>query len=90
MCMDQLSEYEVRNKQLASITNIADSMKQQLLILVEWAKYIPAFSELTLDDQVRETHFYHNGNDSNTSLSRSPFFAPTPGSTSSWGWRAAP
>ena len=56
MCMDQLSEYEVRNKQLASITNIADSMKQQLLILVEWAKYIPAFSELTLDDQVRERH----------------------------------
>jgi nuclear factor 4 len=27
-------------------------MKQQLLILVEWAKYIPAFGELTLDDQV--------------------------------------
>lgn len=27
-------------------------MKQQLLILVEWAKYIPAFTELTLDDQV--------------------------------------
>ena len=27
-------------------------MKQQLLILVEWAKYIPAFSQLTLDDQV--------------------------------------
>ena len=28
-------------------------MKQQLLILVEWAKYIPVFSDLTLDDQVR-------------------------------------
>ena len=27
-------------------------MKQQLLILVEWAKYIPAFSQLILDDQV--------------------------------------
>ena len=27
-------------------------MKQQLLILVDWAKYIPAFSELILDDQV--------------------------------------
>lgn len=27
-------------------------MKQQLLHLVEWAKYIPAFSELSLDDQV--------------------------------------
>ena len=27
-------------------------MKQQLLILVEWAKHIPAFSELVLEDQV--------------------------------------
>jgi len=48
----QLTEMEVRSKQLASINNIAESMKQQLLILVEWAKYIPAFSDLGLDDQV--------------------------------------
>jgi hypothetical protein len=27
-------------------------MKQQLLMLVEWAKYIPPFTELPLDDQV--------------------------------------
>lgn len=27
-------------------------MKEQLLVLVEWAKYIPAFCELLLDDQV--------------------------------------
>ena len=27
-------------------------MKQQLLFLVEWAKYIPVFSQLPLDDQV--------------------------------------
>lgn len=27
-------------------------MKQQLLILVEWAKCIPAFVELNIDDQV--------------------------------------
>lgn len=27
-------------------------MKQQLLVLVEWAKYIPIFCELPLDDQV--------------------------------------
>lgn len=27
-------------------------MKQQLLILVEWAKCIPAFTELNIDDQV--------------------------------------
>ena len=30
-------------------------MKQQLLILVEWAKHIPAFSELILDDQVQNS-----------------------------------
>lgn len=28
-------------------------MRQQLLVLVEWAKYIPAFGELALDDQVK-------------------------------------
>ena len=32
--------------------DVCDSMKQQLLVLVEWAKYIPAFGELPLDDQV--------------------------------------
>jgi nuclear factor 4 len=53
----QLTEMEVRSKQLASINNIAESMKQQLLILVEWAKYIPAFSELCLDDQVSLTFY---------------------------------
>lgn len=31
-------------------------MKQQLLVLVEWAKYIPAFCDLPLDDQVRLMH----------------------------------
>lgn len=40
------------NKQFASINDVCESMKQQLLILVEWAKHIPAFSELQLDDQV--------------------------------------
>ena len=49
---DQLSEFEVGNKQLASISDISESMKQQLLVLVEWAKQIPSFSELSLDDQV--------------------------------------
>ena len=51
MC-HELSDYEIGNKRLASIADICESMKQQLLILVEWAKYIPAFSELILDDQV--------------------------------------
>jgi len=36
----------------ATSNDIVDSMKQQLLVLVEWAKYIPIFCELPLDDQV--------------------------------------
>lgn len=45
-------DIDLTTKQIANINDVCDSMKQQLLILVEWAKYIPAFSELTLDDQV--------------------------------------
>ncbi len=52
--LDQVSKFDLRGKQLASINNIADSMKQQLLILVDWAKHIPAFSQLVLDDQVTQ------------------------------------
>ncbi|NXU62254.1 HNF4B factor, partial [Horornis vulcanius] len=37
---------------IATINDVCESMKQQLLVLVEWAKYIPAFCELPLDDQV--------------------------------------
>lgn len=40
---------------MATITDVCESMKQQLLVLVEWAKYIPAFCDLPLDDQVRIT-----------------------------------
>lgn len=47
-----INDYDLSNKQHASINDVCDSMKQQLLILVEWAKYIPAFTELQLDDQV--------------------------------------
>lgn len=36
----------------ASYSDICESMRQQLLVLVEWAKHIPAFCELLLDDQV--------------------------------------
>lgn len=49
------SDYNLSNKQIANINDVCDSMKQQLLILVEWAKYIPAFTELPLDDQVHST-----------------------------------
>lgn len=43
---------DLSNKQFASINDVCESMKQQLLTLVEWAKQIPAFNELQLDDQV--------------------------------------
>lgn len=43
---------DLTNKQRASINDVCDSMKQQLLYLVEWAKSIPAFMQLSLDDQV--------------------------------------
>uniref|UniRef100_A0AAQ4QHH1 Hepatocyte nuclear factor 4, alpha n=1 Tax=Gasterosteus aculeatus aculeatus TaxID=481459 RepID=A0AAQ4QHH1_GASAC len=43
---------DIRAKKIAAITDVCESMKQQLLVLVEWAKYIPAFCDLPLDDQV--------------------------------------
>lgn len=49
---DVTNDHDLSNKQFASIHDVCDSMKQQLLILVEWAKSIPAFAELQLDDQV--------------------------------------
>lgn len=49
----ELTQYEIRHMQLASITDIASSMREQLVILVEWAKQIPLFMQkLPLDDQV--------------------------------------
>ncbi|XP_075217200.1 hepatocyte nuclear factor 4 isoform X9 [Lycorma delicatula] len=50
--MEMVNDYDLSNKQIANINDVCESMKQQLLYLVEWAKYIPAFTELLLDDQV--------------------------------------
>ena len=43
---------DMSEQKSASVGDVCDSMRQQLLVLVEWAKYIPAFGELPLDDQV--------------------------------------
>jgi len=43
---------DLAHRKTATLDDICESMKQQLLILVEWAKYIPSFCELPLDDQV--------------------------------------
>merc|ERR1719209_1305956 len=56
---NELTDYDISTKRLANIPDIGESMKQQLLILVEWAKHIPAFSELILDDQVSLLRHQH-------------------------------
>ena len=62
-----VSANDLSHKRIASTDDVCDSMKQQLLILVEWAKYIPCFCELPLDDQVslseqqqQHVHTYHS------------------------------
>ncbi|XP_014243594.1 hepatocyte nuclear factor 4-gamma isoform X3 [Cimex lectularius] len=50
--LEMSHDYDLSNKQVATINDVCESMKQQLLFLVEWAKFIPAFLELQLDDQV--------------------------------------
>ncbi|KAF4793311.1 Hepatocyte nuclear factor 4-alpha [Turdus rufiventris] len=52
---------DIRGKKIANISDVCESMKQQLLVLVEWAKYIPPFCELPLDDQASPP--IHPGND---------------------------
>ncbi|CAG7727902.1 unnamed protein product [Allacma fusca] len=46
------NDFNTRSKKIATVNDICDSMKMQLLVLVEWAKYIPTFCDLRLDDQV--------------------------------------
>lgn len=39
-------------KKIESVDDVCEFLKQQLLVLVEWAKYITAFCQLPLDDKV--------------------------------------
>ncbi|XP_051510505.1 hepatocyte nuclear factor 4-beta-like [Myxocyprinus asiaticus] len=43
---------DINTKKIASVGDVCESMKQQLLLLVEWAKCIPEFCELSVDDRV--------------------------------------
>uniref|UniRef100_T1HAK9 Uncharacterized protein n=1 Tax=Rhodnius prolixus TaxID=13249 RepID=T1HAK9_RHOPR len=47
-----LYDYDISSMQIATINDVCDSMKQQVLHMVQWAKCIPAFGELHLDDQI--------------------------------------
>ena len=80
---NELTDYDISTKRLANIPDIGESMKQQLLILVEWAKHIPAFSELILDDQVQHHNFKL---EYNAVMARFPYYELTPVSIFYWGW----
>ncbi|XP_041918234.1 hepatic nuclear factor 4, beta [Alosa sapidissima] len=43
---------DIGMKKVARVGDVCESMKQQLLLLVEWAKRIPEFCELPVDDRV--------------------------------------
>ncbi|XP_063439202.1 hepatocyte nuclear factor 4-gamma-like isoform X2 [Mytilus trossulus] len=47
-----VGQCDLTHKVIATADDVCESIKQQLLVLVEWAKYIPCFCELPLDDQV--------------------------------------
>ncbi|CAB1418984.1 unnamed protein product [Pleuronectes platessa] len=44
--------HDIDTKKTACVGDVFHSMKQQLLLLVEWAKHIPEFCSLPLDDRV--------------------------------------
>uniref|UniRef100_A0A0B7B2K7 Hepatocyte nuclear factor 4-gamma n=1 Tax=Arion vulgaris TaxID=1028688 RepID=A0A0B7B2K7_9EUPU len=43
---------DIADRQSATLEDVVESMRQQLLVLVDWAKLIPCFSQLPMDDQV--------------------------------------
>ena len=54
-----LTHYEIRLMQPATIADIGASMRDQLVVLVEWAKQIPLFlQKLDLEDQVCDEYLF--------------------------------
>lgn len=47
---------DINTKKTAGVGDVFQSMKQQLLLLVEWAKHIPEFCSLPIDDRVWSRH----------------------------------
>jgi len=48
----QHHDNNLENKRVATAKDVFESMKDQLLLLVNWAKQIPAFSQLDMGDQM--------------------------------------
>ncbi|CAN8024800.1 unnamed protein product [Ixodes persulcatus] len=53
-----VNDFNISNKKVANISDVCESMKQQLLILVDWAKSVPSFTELSIEDQARKLDTY--------------------------------
>jgi len=53
---------ETKPQKIATANEVVESMKQQLLLLVEWAKSIPFFCDLSTDDKIAllKTHAGEN------------------------------
>lgn len=49
---------DINTKKTACVGDVFESMKHQLLLLVEWAKHIPEFCSLSIDDRVRVLSVY--------------------------------
>lgn len=50
--------HDINTKKTACVGVVFESMKQQLLLLVEWAKHIPEFCSLPIDDRVRGLNIF--------------------------------
>ncbi|XP_069549468.1 hepatic nuclear factor 4, beta [Brachyistius frenatus] len=44
--------HDINTKKTACVGDVFESMKQQLLLLVEWAKHIPEFCSLPIEDRI--------------------------------------
>lgn len=52
---------DIISKKIARSADVCESIKEQLLLLVEWAKRIPEFCELPVDDRVGEVRVWFTG-----------------------------
>jgi len=75
-------------RRLATLADLADAIKEQLLLLVEWAKTLRPFMQLTIDDQVPIVWSTGGRSISIAVVRRWPCCGVTLRSTCFWAWRA--
>ncbi|ESN99036.1 hypothetical protein HELRODRAFT_67417 [Helobdella robusta] len=50
--LTQITTSDITRKALANVGDICESMKQQVMKMIDWAKLIPPFNEMDTDDKV--------------------------------------